>query len=646
MLTKSISSVHSNRRVQASQRGGGAVAQSPITARVANAWPEYTFAILATASVVAMFFKNAWSSIDILQQAVIVIAAAHVIWRRQTIAPPQAVEHLERLTDVKWQMTDMASRHLSMLETQAELIERRKANGAIVFANRAYCAAFDVTLEQIANTSYRPKPVAVESPRSNLGASQRQVELFNSAAGPIWVAWEDLEILAADGSTEHQRIGHDVTEDRRVATELRHARDQAEAANRGKSRFLAAMSHEIRTPMNGILGMTSLLSDTTLSSEQTSYTRAIDQSARALLALIDEILDFSKIEAGKIELAYREFSLRECLARASDLLLPRITAKGLTLRQSIANDIPDYVLGDETRVRQILLNLLSNAVKFTDHGSISVSIRCLRPESSLHSLSRIAIEVRDTGIGLSDDAIARLFDEFEQGDNAVSRQQGGTGLGLAISKRLARAMGGDITASGQTGVGAAFTVVLRLPSAGAATPQPRIVPDSAISSLGAGSNSIVSATNDASVPIRVLIAEDNEINALLASRVVEKLGAQPTIVNNGRAAVSAVADTIAGGGPYFDVILMDVFMPLMDGLEATSAIAALFADHAARGVPAAPIIALTANAYPEDRARCLAIGMSDYLAKPFDAQQLNGILKRWVVRQAVVPDVTRDGTAA
>ena len=529
---------------------------------------------------------------------------------------------MEQLKDAHWQLTDNEARYLDLLDTQQELIARRDMDGRLVFANKAFCRTFGTTLGSLIGADFAAaRLVLVDRGWDTAQRSHLHAELVATQNGQRWISWEEQRVAAVGGGIEIQSLGRDITVERQAEAALREARDQAQAANRAKSRFLAAMSHEIRTPMNGILGMASLLLEKQQTAEEKDYTIAIDQSARALLALIDEILDFSKIEAGKLELVNAPFSLRVCVQKAVELLAPRAADKALDLSWSIAPDVPAYVRGDEARVRQIVLNLLSNAVKFTDKGSVSVSVTCASGRGA-----NIAVTVKDTGIGLSPEDMTRLFDEFEQADAAIQRRDGGTGLGLAISRRLAKAMGGDILVGGRRGFGATFTAVLQLDATGLETQTSRSPPQLHTDDAP----NVAHGAAGGAGKQRVLVAEDNAINALLTRRVIENEGYEVVVATDGAAAVEAVRTSLQNGARAFDLILMDVFMPKLDGLEATRAIRVLYDRSDARLAKAPPIVALTANAFAEDRARCLAAGMSDYLAKPFDAKQLKDIASKWI----------------
>ncbi len=529
-------------------------------------------------------------------------------------------DELERLHDLQWQITDNARRYRDLLDAQAGLIVRRDGQGRVVFANRAYLRVFGLSDDEIAGSLHEPHVIETDC-RSN---GPRAIERVATIAGPRWIEWDDaVGDIARNSSTETQRIGRDITEDRRIAEELRLARDAALDASRAKSRFLASMSHEIRTPMNGIIGMSDLLLSEALTAEQMTYVQAIEQSARALMSLIDEILDFSRIEAGKLVLANAAFSISDTVENCVALLEPKASAKGLILRSVIEPTTPKQLMGDEPRVRQILLNLLSNAVKFTDVGSITVLVRPINTGLATAQL-RIELSVADTGIGLDAADREGIFSEFEQADEAVRRQDGGSGLGLAIARQIARAMGGDITVTSVPGQGSTFTAELNL-SPGTATCETAKTTDcKAMPDTGSGASSPKRAT------ARVLLAEDNAVNALLATRLLQREGCEVTRVQTGDQAVAAVARTLSGQAPDFDLVLMDIYMPRLDGIEATRAIRRLLETSGEAGAAALPIVAVTANAFAEDRKRYLAAGMDDYLAKPFDGRALSSLLSRWL----------------
>lgn len=546
------------------------------------------------------------------------VAARDVPFRKR-----EETRKLEEIKDAHWQLSDSAARYRQFLDAQRDFVVRRSLDGRLVFANFAFLEAFDVRGEDVVGSVFRPPVVRTEPLVQSSTAGRRVLELIRTRNGKRWIAWDENEVISDNCIIEIQSVGRDVTVEREIEEKLRDARDQAEAANRKKSRFLAAMSHEIRTPMNGILGMISLMRDTRLDPEQRTCARVVEDSARALLALLDSILDFSKIEAGKLDLASEVFSLKNCIVQTMQLMGPDAAAKRLSFKLTISDAVPEWVRGDEMRLRQIVLNLLSNAIKFTDAGGVALRAELAPDKATNPGAMRIAIEVSDSGIGFSPDTARRLFDEFEQGDTATSRHPGSAGLGLAISKRLAHAMSGEIIARGGPQKGAVFTALLELRSAEApvkAAAEP--------SSQSDGAPRYACRRQ-----FSVLVAEDNHINALLARKVVERAGGKATVVHDGRSAIAAMWETIERKRPTFDLILMDVLMPEIDGLTATKSIKALYAERKDLGLSCPPIIALTANAFPEDRERCRAAGMDDYLAKPFDARDLHNLLLRWTIPQ-------------
>jgi signal transduction histidine kinase/DNA-binding response OmpR family regulator len=548
--------------------------------------------------------------------------------------------------------------------------------------------------------------------------------------GARWIAWREVTVRA-DGASEMQSVGRDVTDRVLIERALAVARDQAEAANRAKSRFLTMVSHEIRTPLNGILGMADLLGDTALTPEQTTYLKAVKTSGETLLSLIEEVLDFSKIEAGRLDLAVRPFLLAAFVEEVVELLGPRAQEKGLEIGCYVDEHLPARVVGDAARLRQVLFNLAGNAIKFTEQGGVSIVVEpAARPDM-------ISIAVSDTGIGISLQDQARIFLEFEQADRSSTRKFGGTGLGLTISNRIVESMGGAIAVESAPGQGSTFRVTVALPSAdeagipALAVPDLRgsdiliiapalteasliarhlqrwgaytkIVPDEKVAAailperiwsallvdhvlgteagrelahaaasvpqrivlvtpamrteLGAlkaagftgylikpvraASLAARLSTNDgfesggvsdiaeppsaahAGGGLSILVAEDNDINALLTRALLIKLGHHPTVAANGAAAINCWLAARAGRAP-FDRILMDLHMPGMDGLEAARRIRA---NEAEIGMSRTPILALTANASAEDREACLAAGMDGFLVKPLDRERLAAAL--------------------
>jgi PAS domain S-box-containing protein len=639
----------------------------------------------------------------------------------------------EDLSDRNWELREAEERARSLLAAQGDVIVRRDSTGLITYANDAYCTLAGKTREALTGNTIELRIIEQGAPTVQIDGTRMHDQKIACGDGARWIAWREVTIRSENG-TEVQSVGRDVTDRVEAEHALAQTRDQAETANRAKSRFLAMVSHEIRTPLNGILGMADLLLDTPLTPEQLTYAKAAKTSGETLLSLIEEILDFSKIEAGKLDLEARPFVLASMIEEAAELMAPRAQAKGIEIASFVDERVPTQVVGDAARLRQVILNLVGNAIKFTEKGGVAVTV-----EPGDHE-NEILFEVRDTGIGLKTEDLARIFLDFEQADGSSTRKFGGTGLGLAISKRIVERMDGHIAAKSEVGAGSTFTVSVPLLPAPDAQEATFVAPDlkhAAVMVVAAAeieasllarqlgrwgaktcavideniaaallperpwdallvdyplASAMIASVNvarlgvpkrivlirptdrhelpamkaagftgylikpvraaslaarltvedafdysaaeieveaaEASAPagnkgLSVLVAEDNEINALLARALLTRLGHRPTIAANGEAAIESWLAARASGSPY-DLVLMDVQMPGMDGLEAARRIRAAEAQS---GDKPTRMLALTANVQIEDREAALAAGLDGLLVKPLDRERLREILE-------------------
>lgn len=497
----------------------------------------------------------------------------------------------------------------SMLESSPISVRIvRLSDLTVVFANHAFVNMLNSNMETIIGISpiqfyenHQDWVEMSEQLKRNEPVVNRQLALHDVNGHRFWVLGTLFNI---DYEGEPANLGWFYN-----VTPIIEAQQQAEEANRSKSDFLANMSHEIRTPMNAIIGLSHLCLQTALNDRQRDYVSKMHYSARALLGIINDILDFSKIEAGKLELENTDFNLQKTLANIDSIIGHLAREKNLAFEISVDPDVPKFLHGDSTRLRQILLNLAGNSVKFTKAGAISITVML---RSKKEKTVEVEFSVRDTGIGISQEQIVYLFQPFTQADSSTSRKFGGTGLGLAICKRLVQIMGGNIWVESTEGKGSDF----------------RFTAELGIGNEISHEDIDTSANTQAQLHLRnkrVLLVEDNPFNQQVAQELLEHVGVYVIVANNGQEALQELAKK------PFDVVLMDVQMPVMDGYEATRHI---------RNNPELStqcIIAMTANAMAEDRQRCLSAGMDDFIAKPITPEHLYQTLAKWVSASTTSP---------
>lgn len=693
------------------------------------AWLAFGGANLVQPSAVAAAFAAGMLSAGI---------PAMMAFRRERAAAEgreQALRNrVETLDDNLWELRESEELHRGIAEAMGDLVLHRDMFGRVIAANPAMCGFFGLDGDAVKGKPFEPSVLEATLPETPDAAREIEVE---TPSGPRWLLWIDTPVRVGgiDGATIRS-VARDITDQKRAEAAQQAARLRAEQDSRAKSRFLATASHEMRTPLNGILGMSDLLADTELTPEQAAYAAAIGGSGRALLALIEDMLDITLIEAGRFVPRTEAFSPRQLAEEVCELMSGRAHAKGIELACLVAPGVPAEAVSDPGRLRQVLLNLVGNAIKFTEKGGVAVRVEALvDPADGM----RLAFSIRDTGPGMSQCDLARVFGEFEQADNAATRRHGGAGLGLSISQGIVRNLGGVISAESAEGEGSCFRFELPVTGArpdNAATPlsgqrilvvssgaveakllaeaagglggeathartlgeaarllagpagYDALVLDPAISRdpvrslarllgrarkrpfcavllrpadrsrlpamLQAGFDAwLIRPVRQASLAhvlgerraekletaaparkalvaegevlprVEVLLAEDNPVNALLARSALERAGQSPALAGDGKQALSLFRQRARAGRP-FGLVLMDIHMPVMDGL---SAIRAIRRFERREGLPPARILTLSADEQDQARKESFASGSDGFLTKPIAPAELIGAIR-------------------
>lgn len=539
---------------------------------------------------------------------------------------------LTDITDRMQSQHDLARRkaQLALLADNAtDAVLRLSLEGICLYASPSAEQLFGVDPEQLIGgdflTRFHPDDrdeVVEEFEALAIGEMERARLAFRSESliNPGVYNWIEANCgVVRDEDTDEPReiiaSLRNVNQTKRLEAQLLEAKELAENAAEAKAAFLANMSHEIRTPMNGVIGFTELALASAPEGEQRNYLKMIADSGRTMLRLLDDILDFAKIEAGQMSITQEPTDMRHKVSSCVKLMEAVATNKGLTLNCSIDSSMPDWIVSDRMRLRQILLNLLGNAIKFTENGGITVV--CMA--AGLGSERRIVVSVTDTGIGISPERQEHIFAKFTQADETTARRYGGTGLGLPISAQLANMMGGELTVASTPGKGSTFTLTLPLEECAAPPVGDVLAPDD-----------LTPAKPWFSRTAPILVAEDNEVNQQLTLAMLERIGITADLAIDGREAVAMACQAAADGKPY-DLVLMDMQMPHLDGLAATREL-----RERGFGPDVLPIVALTANAYKDDVTACLEAGMQAHLKKPLRMRDLENAISLWTLRRDAV----------